>query len=286
MARPKMPAAPKNRSERIRRTVLVIVSCLVGAYLLACTIAYFLQRHMLFPAPRQVRNPSVAAGDTITVEGGPVILYQKPTGKSPVLVYFHGNGEQLADLEWVSSSMTRMGVGFAAIEYPGYGLAAQSGAPSETSIFDAAERGIRYLLEYEGLTKEQLVIGGHSLGTGVAMAMAERGYGVRVLLLAPFTSIPDVGLEVFPILPLRFLLKDHFDSLSRAKSVHVPVLVVHGTDDELIPIAQGKRLAAQLEHGRFVPIAYGRHNGVWSHPDVTIQMLSFIRAWEPKMNGS
>lgn len=279
--------APKtDRSRKVRRIVLWFAGVIAGLYVLVGTFAYFAQRHMLFPAPKAVRKPNETAGTIVTLDNGPVILYQKPSGSNPVFVYFHGNGEQLADLDWISSSMSRMGVGFAGIEYPGYGLAAQQGKPSEAAIFDAAERGIRHLLDREGIAKEQIVLGGHSLGSGVAMAMAEKGFGVRVLLLAPFTSVPDVASEIVPIFPARFLMKDHFDSLSRAKRVHVPVLVVHGTEDELIPIAQGRTLASQLGNARFLPIPWGRHNDVWSHPDVTMQMLAFIRVWEPKLNGS
>jgi pimeloyl-ACP methyl ester carboxylesterase len=277
--------AKADGSRKVRRVVIGFVSILFGLYVLVCAIAYAAQRYILFPAPKGARNPSDTAGSLLTVDGGTVILFQKPTDHHPVLVYFHGNGDQLADLDWLSSSMSRMGVGFAGIEYPGYGLAADRGKPSEASILDAAERGIRHLLDHEGITKEQIILGGHSLGTGVAMAMAERGFGVRIMLLAPFTSIPDIAAGMFPLLPARRLLKDQFDSLARAKNIQVPVLIVHGTEDELIPIAHGRKLASQLSHARFLPIVGAGHNEVWSHPDTTMQLFAFIRAWEPKVES-
>ena len=260
------------------------ITTAVGLYALICVFAFLAQRHILFPAPKPVRQPSEDAGRIIAIENGTVILYQKPAGQNPVLVYFHGNGDQLADLAWISSSVLRMGAGFAGIEYPGYGLCADQGKPSETAILDAAERGIRHLLEHEGLTKEQIVLGGHSLGTGVAMAMAERGFGVRVLLLSPFTSIPDIASRMFPLLPARWILKDQFDSLSRAKSVQVPVFVVHGTHDKLIPIAHSKTLVSQLSNARLLPIPRGGHKEVWSYPEATKELLAFIRASEPNVD--
>lgn len=288
MAQETSPSPAKTeRARKVRQVVLEFVATVLGLYLVVCALAFFAQRYILFPAPKPVRTPPTAAGKIITVDGGTVVLYQKPTNNNnPVLVYFHGNGDQLADLDWISTSLSRMGVGFAGIEYPGYGLAADRGSPSESAIFDAAERGINHLIEKEGISKEQIVLGGHSLGTGVAMAMAARGFGVRVLLLAPFTSVPDVASNTFPLLPSRFILKDHFDSLSRAKQIHVPVLVVHGDNDKLIPMAQGRTLVAALSNAQFIAIPNGNHNGMWSHPEATEKMFAFVRAGEAKPQGA
>jgi uncharacterized protein len=279
---PRTHAEPSKSKERAIRVLKAIALTIALLYLLVCALAFVAQRRILFPGPRLGRLPPGEAGRIIAVDGGTPMLFQEPGPGKPVVVYFHGNGEQIADVAWLSGHLARVNVGFAAIEYPGYGLAMDRGEPSEAAILDAAERGILHLVEREGIARDKLVIAGQSLGTGLAMAMAARGLGARVFLLCPFTSIPDVGAALLPFLPVRLLVRDPFDSAARAKDVQVPVLVVHGSFDELIPVELGRSLAARLPQGRYVEIAGGRHNDLWSYPEVTQEVLAFVREWSPK----
>jgi fermentation-respiration switch protein FrsA (DUF1100 family) len=93
--------------------------------------------------------------------------------------------------------------------------------------------------------------------------MASRGHGARVLLFSPYTSIIDVANRYFPILPNRWLVRDRFDSATKASAVRVPVLVVHGTDDEVIPFALGKELSGMFPNARFVALEKGQHNDLF-----------------------
>jgi len=257
--------------------VAVVLGTIVGVYLVLCWLVYKGQRHIVFPAPTVGRTPAGATFELIRVDGGTPMLFRAPPPRGPVVVYFHGNGEQIADSAWLADFFARAGAGFAAIEYPGYGLAQGLGDPSEAALFDAAERGIGHLVASRGVTRDDVVLAGQSLGTGVAMEMAARGHGARVLLLCPFTSLPDVGARFLPFLPLRLLLQHRFDSAARAPGVHLPVLVVHGTNDEVIPVDLGKELAARLPRGRFVPIAGAHHNDLWLFDEVEDEVVPFVR---------
>jgi uncharacterized protein len=97
------------------------------------------------------------------------------------------------------------------------------------------------------------------------------------LLLSPYTSLPDVAARVMPAFPVRLLMRDRFDSASRAASIKVPVLVVHGTDDEVIPYDLGRRLSALFPHATLVSINHGHHNDLWSDPEVVERVRQFLR---------
>jgi len=256
--------------------LIAVLSTLVVLYLLLCWLLYAGQRSIVFPAPKTSRKPQ-GDGELVFVPGGTPLFFHPPPPNGPLVVYFHGNGEQIADNAWLAGFFGRAGVGFAAIEYPGYGLASSEGKPSERSILAAAERGLAYLLEDKSIPRDKLILAGQSLGTGVAMAMAERGFGAKILLFCPFTSLPDVGARVFPFLPVRLLLQDRFDSLARAPRIQIPALVLHGSADELIPVALGKTLTKSLSNGRFIEIAGGHHNDLWLFGDVEREALSFVR---------
>ncbi|MBX7097955.1 MAG: alpha/beta hydrolase, partial [Myxococcaceae bacterium] len=166
---------------------------------------------------------------------------------------------------------TARGLGFAAVEYPGVGLG--PGEPSEPALLAAAQAAAEHLRRH-GVEGTQLVLSGQSLGSGVAVALAAQHVGARVLLVSPYTALPDVGALRFPFLPVHLLMRDRFDSLGRAAQVTQPVLLVHGEHDAVIPVAQGKTLAAALPHvtTRFVD---GGHLGLFRRPDVAQAVVDF-----------
>jgi pimeloyl-ACP methyl ester carboxylesterase len=190
-------------------------------------------------------------------------LYASARDGAPTLVHFHGNGEELADLVGVVELFRRRGLGVLAVEYPGYGLS-KPGEPSERAIYAAAETALRDLRENKGISPALTVLSGQSLGSGVAVEMARRGHGARAVLYSPYTSIADVANVYLPFLPNRLLVKDAFDSKSKAASVGVPVLVVHGTDDEIIPFELGRELSTYFPNARLVRVERGRHNDLFA----------------------
>ena len=108
---------------------------------------------------------------------------------------------------------------------------------------------------------ERIVLWGESLGTGIVVALAAEYPVGRVLLESPYTSIADIAAEAYPFAPARLLTKDRFRSDKRIGNVSAPVLVVHGTDDDVVPIRYGERLYAMIRAPkRFVRIDGGGHN--------------------------
>lgn len=246
----------------------------VGGYLALCALLFAAQRSLLFPAPTERAQP---AGGSVVVEvpGGTPMLWRAVPGPGPVVVHFHGNGEQIGWLGWLAEAYAEAGVSFAAVEYPGYPGA--TGTPSEKSILAAAEAALSHLTGPLGIPKERLVLQGQSLGSGVAVALAAKGWGARLVLLTPYTALPDVGARAFPFFPVRLLMRDRFDSASRAPALALPVLVLHGTHDEVVPFDLGQALAAKFPRARFVEVPGAGHNDVWDRPPTLAEALAFVR---------
>ena len=244
--------------------MFILLATPVLIYLVLVLVACGVQRAMLFPVPRPARMP-VAPGLTLLHVESPashtVAFFARARGDEPTIVFFHGNGEQLADDADLLQSFVARGFGVFAVEYPGYGVA--SGEPTETTILGAARAALDRLHGALGVGRDRTVIVGQSLGTGVAVAMAAEQRCARLVLLSPYTSIGDVAQAALPWLPARWLVLDRFDSYARAPSVTSPTLVVHGDHDEVIPFALGQRLATRL-HARFLACAGRHHNDLWS----------------------
>jgi uncharacterized protein len=245
------------------RTRLKIAGVTLGAtYALTVAVVAFGYRAFLYPAKRNPVEPEAPGASLVRIErdGSPVVyaLHAVAPEGAPTVVSFHGNGEELTDEVRLVKALHDQGVGVLAVEYPGYGLAREQSA-NEDGIYAAAVRAIEYLRD-SGVPREQIVVMGFSLGSGVAAEMAKRGLVSRVVLVAPYTSIPAVVSRFVPIVPTNLLIRDRFDTLSKAPSIDVPVLVIHGDSDEVIPPTMGDRVAGALPNVTVHIVRGGHHN--------------------------
>ena len=224
-------------------------------------------RSLLYPAPRrslEVAPPGAEIRWLEASDGAPVqAVFHPPLDEAPerVIVFFHGNGETVADGLALGREIARRGLGFVALEYRGYG-GARAEDPSEPGLYADAE-GVLAALGDRGIGAERITLWGNSLGTGVAMEMARRGRGERLVLQAPYTSIPDVAARFAPFLPLRLLIDDAFDNASKAPTIAVPTLVLHGDRDGVVPYDMGVALAARIPGAELVTVAGGGHNDLF-----------------------
>jgi len=254
--------------------MLVFLTALAAAYLGLCAFLFLSQRAMLYPAPKHRGRPA-GMGEVIEVPGGTPMLWRPARLDGSVVVHFHGNGEQVTDSGWLGEELAQRGVSFAAVEYPGYPGAA--GLPSESSIVSAAERALQHLTTSMGIAPNRIVLSGQSLGAGVAVTLAAKGWGRKLALLSPYTSLPVVAERgVLRLFPVRLLMLDRFDSASRAPQIDKPVLVLHGNRDEVIPFEDGRRLARRFPHARFVEIDGAYHNDLWGRPPTLAEYLAFV----------
>lgn len=242
-----------------------IAIILAAGYFAGLMLLFLRQREMVFPIPTIERTAPAAAAFPEAEEhvlaasdGEKVIVWHVPAqpGRS-VILYFHGNGDSLVGLVGRFKAMTADGTGLVALSYRGY--AGSSGAPSEDGLLrDAAAAYAFATARYE---PQRIVAWGFSLGTGVAVAIASEQAVGKLVLEAPYTSIVDVVAPRYWFAPVRLLMRDPFHSDRRIARVTAPLLIMHGTNDPVIPFALGERLFALAhEPKRFVRIPGGGHD--------------------------
>lgn len=225
---------------------LGIVACL--GYLALIAVLYAAQRSFVFPIPSATRTAPDTAGfpqaeENIlaTADGENIIVWHAPAkpGRA-VALYFHGNGDTLAWLAGRFRDITSDGTGLVALSYRGY--AGSSGSPSERGLLQDAAAAYAFAVAHYDAAR--IVPWGFSLGSGVAVAVAAEHPVGGLILEAPYTSIADIAAAQFPMLPVRYLLKDSFRSDLRIARVSAPLLIMHGARDATIPIRYGERLFA------------------------------------------
>jgi uncharacterized protein len=237
-------------------------------YLALCALTFAAQRSLIYPAPHvapEVLRGQPGFGQVALATGLQVDTYYLPAPPgAPTVLHFHGNGEQLLNQRGFGQLLSDAGLGFLAVEYPGYG--ASPGSPSEAGLYAAAEAALGFLRE-QGVKPQDVVLMGRSLGTGVAVEMARRGYGQRLVLVAPYTSMVAMGQRTLPFLPATLLMRDRYDSLSKAPHIPIPVLVVHGEADTVIPVEMGRTLGQRFPHATVVTVPGAGHNDVLEGAD-------------------
>ncbi len=192
-----------------------------------------------------------------TKAGAGIILWHVPPkdGK-PVVLFFHGNGEVLAWRAPFFRDIISDGTGLVALSYRGYG--GSTGQPTEQNLLN--DGMLAYGFTFGLYASTRIVPWGYSLGTGVAVAVAAKRPVGKLILEAPYTSIIELAASKFPFLPARWLMLDHYRSDQRIASVKVPLLILHGEKDNVVPVALGRQLFELAnEPKRFIAFPQGTH---------------------------
>ncbi len=186
-------------------------------------------------------------------------------GAAALVVYFPGNAgnrsKRINDLR----EFTACGFDVLIFDYRGYGDS--TGSPSEAALSADALLVWRYARDTLDYDENRIVVFGESLGGGVALSMwsesnANPPQPACVILNSTFASMTQTVTWQYPMFPFRYLLLDHWPSIERVGRIQSPLVVFHGTDDELIPIDHARALAAASQQARFIENPGGGHNEI------------------------
>jgi uncharacterized protein len=216
-------------------------------YALVALAGYLAQRKLMyFPdrarvQPAQVGLANVEERVLKTPDGERVIAwYGKARPGQPTLLYFHGNGGSLSIRAERIRRFMNEGWGVYMMTYRSYG--GSTGTPTEVN--NVADARLAYgALVLEGVAPNSIILYGESLGTGIATRIAVERPVAGLILEAPYTSIVDVGTQAYPFLPVRRFLLDRYETVKYIGNVKVPVLILHGERDGIVPVAMGRELA-------------------------------------------
>ncbi len=254
-------------------TLVRLLTVAAVVYSLVVALAYFFQRNLLYFPDKTAIPPALTAAPDMQVvalraaDGVTLQAWYKaariggPTPR-PTIVLFHGNAGNLAYRADKARVFLDRGYGVLLAAYRGYG--GSDGSPSEAGLL-ADGRAAMDFLRASGVAAETIVLYGESLGSGIAVAMAGEYEVAAMLLEAPYSSIADVAAAHYGYLPVRWLIKDKFESMARIGAVSVPLLAVHGERDEVIPNVFGRRLFEAANEPKTLRIIPGaQHNNLFT----------------------
>ena len=247
-----------------------ILTVLILSYLGLVLVLYFAQSGMLFLPDlpeREVRATPAAIGlafESLSLEtedgetlDGWYIPAKNPRG---TLLFFHGNAGNISHRLDSIAIFHRLGLDVLIFDYRGYGRS--TGKPSEQGTYRDAEAVWRYLVEQRGIPASEILLFGRSLGGAVATWLATQVEPAGLMVESTFSSVPDMGAELYPWLPVRWLSRLKYNSAALTGEVRAPVLVIHSAQDEIIPYHHGRTLfEAAVEPKEMLEISGGHNDG-------------------------
>jgi len=260
--------------------VLLVLAALVAAYL---ALVFFAQRGLMYPAPKAGRAQPPQGAEILELPGrdAPVEAWYLPpttgnSGRAPLLLFTHGNAELIDD--WADRFDAPRAAGYAVllVEYPGYGRAA--GHPSEESIGAAVLAAYDWARAAPGVDAARIIPYGRSLGGGAACLVAAKRPVAALILESSFTSVRPFAKQ---FLVPAFFVRDPFDNLEALRGYRGPLLVIHGINDSIIPVAHGRALAASVP-GAELELLHCGHNDC---PRAWDRILAFLGDAEKRRAG-
>ena len=222
------------------------LSSIIIAYIVVIIFVYFYQRNLLYhPSENNYQNDTIQfnyeeifikVNDEIKLKSW---IINKDLKNFKTLIFFHGNAGDLSNRIYKLNELDKLDINILLISWRGF--SGNEGYPTEKNLYEDAEAAIKWLNKKK-VSNSQIILYGESLGTGVAVEIASKNNFNSIILESPFTSIENSAKIYYPYLPVKFLLKDRYDSISKIKKINSPILIMHGRKDDIVPFFMGKKL--------------------------------------------
>ena len=245
----------------------ISILTLIVFYILLIIITFFLQRNLLYhPSvdnylkdnlgiePTEIEKVKITTEDKIDLVGW---FYKKDVEKLKTIVFFHGNAGSLKNRTYKLNHFKDLDVNFLIIAWRGFN--GNKGKPSEIGLYEDARSAIRWLNKKD-IKDKNIILYGESLGTAIAVEIAQNKKYAGVILESPFTSMINMGKKYYPFFPVSFLLKDKFESFKKINKILIPILIIHGEVDKIVPYEMGKKMYELANQPKFFySQEYGDH---------------------------
>ena len=184
----------------------------------------------------EIEKVKIRTSDNINLLGW---FHKKNLENNKTILFFHGNAGNLENRINKLNHFNDLNVNFLIIAWRGF--SGNDGNPTENNLYTDGKSALEWL-KNNGVDENNIIIFGESLGTGIATEIAQKGNFAGLILETPFTSMVEAAKNFYPYIPVGLLLKDKYENQKKIKSINIPVLVMHGEADKIVPFWMGKKI--------------------------------------------
>ena len=256
----------------LRRSRVALFFFIIFYLIFGVLVSYYQESIIYLPNSQDFAHcPGLEGAQNLTSNG--TRLYFKEVGQKIVVIY-HGNAGSACDRAYLASFFENAGYSYVVTEYTGY---SNDKTPPSHAAIKADVRHTIDFIEKHGFT--DVTVFGESIGTGVASYHISQKPPTSVILVSPFTNLIDVARNRFWYYPVSLLVTNAFDNEELLTLYHGRLLILHGTEDSIIPTQLGKRLFEKVNtpNKKLVLIEGAGHNTMYEFPDTIASMEEFIR---------
>ena len=225
---------------------ILILLIFILIYLFIIISMYFFQRNLLYhPGENNYSGDQlIVSVEKIKIKTKDNIellswYHNKNIDDYKTILFLHGNAGSLENRIHKINNFKDMNVNFLLVAWRGF--SGNKGQPTEQNLYEDARSAVQWL-KSNGVKENKIIIYGESLGTGVATEIAQNKNFAGIILESPFTSMIEAGKSKYPYLPVKFLLKDKYESDKKIKNIKSPILIMHGKVDNIVPFYMGKKM--------------------------------------------
>jgi len=229
-----------------RNFLLEIIIGILVIYASVLVVLFIFQRNLMYHPNEnnyfgdklevEIEKVNITTSDNINLLGW---FHNKDLKKFKTIVYFHGNAGKLDNRIYKLNYFKNIDVNFLIIAWRGF--SGNKGKPSEDGLYEDGKSTIEWLKNL-GVTEKDIIIYGESLGTGIATEIAQNNKFAGLILETPFTSMIEAAKNFYPYIPVGLLLKDKYRNDKKIKNINIPLLVMHGEADQIVPYWMGKTI--------------------------------------------
>ena len=227
--------------------IVIYASVLILLFIFQRSLMYHPQENNYFgdKLEVEVEKVKIITSDNINLLGW---FHKKDLKKFKTIVYFHGNAGKLENIIHKLNHFKDIDINFLIIAWRGF--SGNKGKPNEKGLYIDGNSTILWLKNL-GLKEKDIILYGESLGTGVATEIAQSNNYAGLVLETPFTSMVEAAKNFYPYIPVSLLLKDKYDNQNKIKNINIPVLVMHGEVDQIVPFWMGKKIYEMANQPKF-----------------------------------
>jgi len=259
----------KANATRLWKTAAVLFLCLLGLLIMLRAFEHSQVYHPTRESEYAVTDVHPRGEDFFLTASDGVRLHawflpgeEGSPRRDFVFLFCHGNGGNLTSRPNYYRAILSTGASLLAFDYRGYGRS--DGAPDEQGTYLDAFAAWQWLVD-RGTPPGRIIVWGESLGGGIASKVAHDREAGALVLQSTFTSVPDIGAELFPFLPVRMLATIEYNTLQRLPEIHCPVVVMHSRADEIIPYEHGRRnYEAANQPKVFIELEGGHNDAIFA----------------------
>ena len=224
--------------------LLIIVFLFQGNLLYHPTTDNYIQNQVEIE-PAEIEKVKITTKDKINLIGW---FYNRNLEEFKTILFLHGNAGSLENRTYKLNHFKNLNLNFLIIAWRGF--SGNKGKPNEMGLYEDAKSAIKWL-KAKGVKEKNIILYGESLGTGVVVEVAQNKNYAGVILESPFTSMVNMGKKYYPFFPVNLLLKDKFESYKKINNIFVPVLIMHGKVDKIVPYDMGKKMDELANEPKF-----------------------------------